>query len=197
MSGPLPIDTPDDADAALFRASVGPVRPVAGKRRAEEALRTPPAVPVAPARAAERFDAALAADLDPDSVETGEELIYLRPGAAPAVLRRLRRGHYAVRDEIDLHAMDAPTAAEVLKRFLDGARRAERLCVKIIHGKGLRSRGRRPVLKMLVDRMLRLRGDVLAFAPARPQQGGSGATLVLLAARRPRRGEKLIPARPA
>lgn len=196
VAEPFSSDTDREEDSALFRASIGSVRPLRGKRRAEESLRpAPPRGAEIPRR--ESFAQALAESPSPTLSETGEELLYLKPGVAPALLWRLRRGRYAVRDEIDLHAMDARTAAEVLKRFLEEARREERLCVKIIHGKGLRSRGRGPVLKALVDRMLRLRADVLAFAPARPQQGGSGATIVLLAARRPRRAGKIIPARPA
>lgn len=181
-------DPPEDSDSILFRQSVGPVRPLRVSRIAAQAL--PVAPPPSAILAAERFDLALMESTDASLLETGEELLYLKPGVAPAILRRLRRGQYAVRDEIDLHTMDAPTAAGVLKHFLDEARRGERLCVKIIHGKGLRSRGRHPVLKALVDRMLRLRADVLAYAPARPQQGGAGATLVLLAARRGRRAGK-------
>ncbi len=192
----VPNDLPEDSDSALFRQSVGPVRPLRGRRMAAQALPVPPPPP-APSDEAQRFDLALAASIDSSLLETGEELLYLKPGVAPAILRRLRRGQYAVRDEIDLHTMDAPTAADALKHFLDEARRSERLCVKIIHGKGLRSRGRRPVLKALVDRLLRRRADVLAYAPARPQQGGTGATLVLLAARRDRRAGKLIRSRSA
>jgi DNA-nicking Smr family endonuclease len=195
VAEPFSSDTEPEEDSALFRASIGRVRPIRGKRRSEESLRrAPPQGAEIPRR--EAFVQALAESAQ-TLTETGEELLYLKPGVAPALLWRLRRGRYAVRDEIDLHAMDARTAEEVLKRFLEEARREERLCVKIIHGKGLRSRGRGPVLKALVDRMLRLRADVLAFAPARPQQGGTGATIVLLAARRPRRGGNFTPARPA
>jgi DNA-nicking Smr family endonuclease len=67
----------------------------------------------------------------------------------------------------------------LLKRFLNDARGGFHPCVRIVHGKGLRSEGA-PVLKQIVDRVLRQRGDVIAFASAPPAQGGSGAVLVLL-----------------
>ncbi|MDW8479833.1 MAG: Smr/MutS family protein [Xanthomonadales bacterium] len=131
-------------------------------------------------------------------METGEELLHLRPGLPQALLRRLRRGHYAVRDELDLHSLDAPTAAALLKRFLDEARREGRLVRQDHPRQGAPlPRGPGPVLRGVVDRLLRLRGDVLAFAPARPAQGGSGATLVLLAPRRGGRTRAATRPRPA
>lgn len=126
------------------------------------------------------MDELLRMDFDPASIEIGEELVYLKDGHSPRVLKRLRRGQFAVADEIDLHQMNAAAAEVSLKRFLDECRASRRLCIKVIHGKGLRSRAAGPVLKRLTDRLLRHRGDVVAFASARPAQGGSGATLVLL-----------------
>jgi DNA-nicking Smr family endonuclease len=59
--------------------------------------------------------------------------------------------------------------------------RARRLgCVRIVHGKGLRSRNREPVLKRKVYHWLRMREEVLAFAQAPATEGGAGAVLVLL-----------------
>ena len=97
-------------------------------------------------------------------------------------LKQLRRGEFSIQDEIDLHNLRASDAETLLKRFLNEARSGMHRCVRIVHGKGLRSEGA-PVLKMLVDRVLRQRGDVLAFASAPPNQGGSGAVLVLLDSR--------------
>ncbi|HRQ35862.1 MAG TPA: Smr/MutS family protein, partial [Chiayiivirga sp.] len=110
----------------------------------------------------------------------GDVLEYLREGHSPRLLRRLKRGHYAVRDEIDLHRMTQTQAESALREFLAEARREGHGCVRIVHGKGLRSGDAGPVLKALVDRMLRLRSDVLAFASAPAPEGGSGAVLVLL-----------------
>jgi DNA-nicking Smr family endonuclease len=95
-------------------------------------------------------------------------------------LRQLKRGLFSIADEIDLHQMTAAVAREAVKLFLDESRRDARLCVKLIHGKGLRSRAEGPVLKRLVDGLLRRRADVVAFASAKPAEGGTGATVILL-----------------
>jgi DNA-nicking Smr family endonuclease len=85
-----------------------------------------------------------------------------------------------VQVELDLHHLPSAEAERLLKAFLTRARDDGRACVRVIHGKGLRSESG-PVLKAMVDGLLRHRGDVLAFASAPPAQGGTGAVLVLLA----------------
>ncbi|MEO7148330.1 MAG: Smr/MutS family protein [Rhodanobacteraceae bacterium] len=85
-----------------------------------------------------------------------------------------------MQDEIDLHQMDEKTAHAVLDDFLAEGKRRGLACLRIVHGKGLRSGAAGPVLKRMVDRVLRRRDDVLAFASARPAQGGTGATVVVL-----------------
>ena len=94
--------------------------------------------------------------------------------------QRLKRGELSAQEELDLHGTDARTAEALLRAFLNDARRHGVGCVRVIHGKGRQSDGI-PVLKNLVDRMLRHRGDVLAFHSAPPAQGGTGAVVVLLA----------------
>ncbi|HEY5020231.1 MAG TPA: Smr/MutS family protein, partial [Steroidobacteraceae bacterium] len=96
------------------------------------------------------------------------------------VLRRLRRGSYRVEAELDLHGMTGAEGALQLAHFLQHARARGLQCVRIIHGKGLRSGQRGPVLKNTVNTLLRRADPVLAFASARPAAGGTGATLVLL-----------------
>ena len=118
--------------------------------------------------------------IDPVAHEVGEELLYLRDGHSPQLLKRLRRGHFSIEDEIDLHQMDERTARATLDEFLADCRKRGVRCVRIVHGKGLRSGSAGPVLKRMTDRVLRRRDDVLAFASARPAQGGTGATVVLL-----------------
>ena len=118
--------------------------------------------------------------IDPAEIEVGEELSYLKAGLSPRLLRRLKRGHFSIADEIDLHQMNVEVARGAVKQFLDESQREHRLCIKIIHGKGLRSRSQGPVLKRMVDGLLRRRGDVLAFASAPSSEGGTGAVLVLL-----------------
>ncbi|MGA9334800.1 MAG: Smr/MutS family protein [Rudaea sp.] len=169
-----------DDDSRLFSQAVGPVRPIAAARTVVARERPAP-IP----RHSQRDEANVSMELltsaiDPAAMEIGEELSYLKPGLSPRLLRRLKRGHFSIVDEIDLHQMTSAVARTAIKQFLDGNSRHGRLCLKIIHGKGLRSRAEGPVLKRLVESMLRHRGDVLAFASAKPSEGGSGATIVLL-----------------
>jgi DNA-nicking Smr family endonuclease len=167
-------------DLRLFEEAVGPVRRIADGGSAPARPRPPPE-PVQ-----SRLDEARVPDeltrtvIDPAEIEVGEELSYLREGLSPRLLRRLKRGQFSIADEIDLHQMSTEVARAAVKMFLDECRREGKLCVKIIHGKGLRSRAQGPVLKRLVDGLLRRRGDVLAFASAPPAEGGTGAVVVLM-----------------
>lgn len=174
-------DNPVSADdLALFETAIGKVRRLhhdaAPIRRPQ-----PAAEPVQ-----SRLDEAqvpselMRSAIDPAAIEVGEELSYLKPGLSPRLLRRLKRGHFSIADEIDLHQMSAEVARGAIKLFLAESLRHGRLCVKIIHGKGLRSRAQGPVLKRLVDSLLRRRADVLAYASAPPAEGGTGAVVVLL-----------------
>ncbi len=117
---------------------------------------------------------------DPATMEVGEELSYLRDGYPPKILRKLRRGQFSVQDDLDLHQMNAAAAQASIVMFLAETKRHGLRGVRIVHGKGLRSRAAGPVLKGLTDRMLRRRDDVIAFASAPPAQGGTGAVVVLL-----------------
>ena len=119
-------------------------------------------------------------DPDPESYESGDTLAWKRDGVQDAVLRKLRRGHYRIEAEVDLHGLKSEAAALEVARFLAECRQHDWRCVRIIHGKGLRSKGEGPVLKRLVDRLLRQRSDVIAFRSARAVDGGSGAVVVLL-----------------
>jgi DNA-nicking Smr family endonuclease len=171
---------PDPDDVRLFHEAVGPVQ----RLHAPDALQRPPPPKPEPTQFL-RDEAAVSSELlntpfDPAELEMGEELSYLRDGHPPKILKQLRRGHFSVQDEIDLHQMTAEVARGVVAGFLDASQRRGLGCVKIIHGKGLRSRAEGPVLKRLVDRMLRQRDQVVAFASAQANQGGTGAVLVLL-----------------
>jgi DNA-nicking Smr family endonuclease len=119
-------------------------------------------------------------------IENGEELIYRRDGVPEQVLRKLRSGHYRVEGELDLHGLNLPQAEAELAACLAAALARELRVLRIVHGKGLRSGNRGPVLKQLVNSYLRRVDAVLAFASAREVDGGAGAALVLLANRRTR-----------
>ena len=174
-----PVESRPDDDAALFRAAIGPVRELPPSP-------TPPSMPKPrplprmaardEAQARDEFRRSLAAD----QLEAGDALSYRRDEVSPRVLQRLRRGEYSAQDEIDLHHSDAVQAEAMLRRFLKDARQAGLGCVRIVHGKGLHSDSGVPVLKNLVDRVLRQRADVLAYHSAPAAQGGHGAVLALL-----------------
>src|SRR5690348_14063158 len=170
-----------DEDARLFREAIGEIRPLAPKPESGHARAKPAPHPAMFERdeAAVR-DELLESAIDPAAHEVGEELLYLREGHSPQLLKRLRRGHFSIGDEIDLHQMDERAARATLDDFLADTRRRDVTCVRIVHGKGLRSGSAGPVLKRMTERVLRRRDDVLAFASARPAQGGTGATVVLL-----------------
>ena len=169
----------DRDDAALFRDAIGPVRELPA-RPAPPAAPKPRAKPRMLERdeddARSEFQRALAAD----ALEAGDVLSYRRDSVPPRMLQRLGRGQFAVEDEIDLHHAGAAQAESMLRMFLADAKQAGSGCVRIIHGKGLHGGSAAPVLKNLVDRVLRQRADVLAFHSAPAPQGGTGAVLVLL-----------------
>jgi DNA-nicking Smr family endonuclease len=168
-------------DAELFREAIGEVRRIETVTAATARPRPPPEpkrLNLDEAEALRESHELGAGSLPPE----GDELqSFRRPEVSERALKKLRRGEYSAQDELDLHHLRAADAEALLKRFLNEARASRHHCVRIVHGKGLRSEGA-PVLKMLVDRVLRHRGDVLAFASAPANQGGAGAVLVLLAA---------------
>ncbi|HEY9142482.1 MAG TPA: Smr/MutS family protein [Arenimonas sp.] len=172
-------------DAALFREAIGEVR----------VLQAPPPVPERP-RPAPRprmreLDEALALQQSRQTgwfeatIEAAEALSYRRDEVPEKVLKALKRGQYSIGGELDLHQMRATEAERWLREFLAQSRAGGHACVRIIHGKGLRAAAGGSVLKALVDRMLRQRADVLAYASAPEAMGGTGAVLVLLARKRP------------
>jgi DNA-nicking Smr family endonuclease len=186
-----PPPEPDDRDdAGLFRAAIGADR---GKVRVLPEAPPPPSAPrPKPSTKMARRDDAEARDelrrMAVSALEAGDALAWRRDEVPPRVLRRLARGEYAVQEELDLHGLPAREAESLLREFLRDCRSHGVGCVRIVHGKGRNSEERLPVLKNLVDRLLRQRADVLAFHSPPPAQGGTGAVLALLEARP--RGER-------
>ena len=115
-----------------------------------------------------------------DGLDTGDEANFLRPGLSRQVLRKLRSGTWVIQRQLDLHGLDRHQAREALADFLASCVKRGVRCVRVIHGKGLGSKGREPVLKTKVKHWLTQRGEVLAYCQARPVDGGSGALVVLL-----------------
>lgn len=167
-------------DAALFREAVEGARPVKAKRLH---LRSTP--PRAEARFRRQDEAAVMRDsllvgAEAMDLETGEEIVYRRPHVKVGVLKSLRRGHFAIKAEIDLHGMNSQEARIELAAFVAECVDQRIQCARVVHGKGLRSGHRGPVLKASVNRWLRQWDDVLAFCSAPARDGGTGAIYVLL-----------------
>ena len=169
-------------EQSLFAATVGAVVPL--KKSATPALaRTrPPAL----ARQRQRDEAAALAESISDAfdveslLETDDALSFRRRGIGIDVVRKLRRGVWVLQDEIDLHGLRSDAARERLAEFVRDSARAGLRCIRVVHGKGLGSPGREPVLKAKVKSWLVQRSEVLAFTHARPADGGHGALIVLL-----------------
>jgi DNA-nicking Smr family endonuclease len=168
-----------------FAEAVGPVTPLAPQRRMVHAPLRPPPHP----RQRELDEQAALREAWSDAVDiesllhTDDGLSFRRPGIGSDVVARLRRGHWAIQGEIDLHGLRREEARATLAEFLAEAMRRGWRCLRVVHGKGLGSPGREPVLKAKVQRWLAQSHAVIAFAQASAPQGGAGALVVLLRGR--------------
>lgn len=173
------------SDRELFLSSIGDVTPLDASDRIEPVFQAPRPIPVQ--RIADEKLALRESLSDEFSVEslleTDEALSYTKEGIGPDVVRKLRRGHWVIQDQIDLHGMRRDEAREMIVEFLRQAALRGIRCVRIVHGKGLGSVNNEPVLKKLVHKWLVQRSDVIAFCQAKPADGGSGTVVVLLKGR--------------
>ena len=167
-------------DIALFRATVGGVDRLPQHKVRPAAPRPEPLPHQTLADKRQALRDALYGHPTPSEVETGEDLYFVRPGVQRRLLRKLRRGQFSIGAELDLHGLTVDAAFERLVEFLRGCRIRDIRCVRVVHGKGLGSKHGRPVLKLKLDRWLRLRDDVIGFCSAPPTDGGTGALYVLL-----------------
>jgi len=170
-----------DDDDNLFQRLMSDAKPLKIKER------VPPASskPQPKARFKRADDQAVLAeslDINIDDLEesSGESLRFQRSSVGRTTMRMLARGSYAIQAEIDLHGMTLAEARPRLESFISRCARSQKLCIRIVHGKGLGSGERGPVLKRAVDRWLRKWDAVLAFVSARQVDGGTGAVYVLL-----------------
>jgi DNA-nicking Smr family endonuclease len=166
----------------LFALSVGKVRPL--RARNEVSFQDPAPEPrplqlaideqkVLHEAMSDEFDVSTLLDVD-------DQLSFRRPGIGLDVTRKLRGGHWSIQRQLDLHGLRSDEAREALGQFIRLSHRTGIRCVRIVHGKGLGSPGRAPVLKAKVQRWLVQKKEVLAFVQARPLDGGAGALVVLL-----------------
>ena len=170
------------AQSNLFQAAIGAVQPLAQPQRAALQPAPPPPLP----RQSEQDEAAalkqtMSDEMDIASLlDTDEMLSFRRPGIGSDVTQKLRRGKWTIQQQIDLHGLRSDEAREALGSFVRDMHKKGLRCVRVIHGKGLGSPGKTPVLKDKVQRWLVQKDEVLAFVQAQPHQGGAGALLVLL-----------------
>jgi DNA-nicking Smr family endonuclease len=171
-----------ERERRLFTHAVGPVQAIADPGRIE-----PRPVPVQPLPVQRQLDEAsvmreaLSDEFDIETLlHTDEMLSYRCPGIGPDVMRKLRDGSWSIQRQIDLHGLRTDEAREALGRFIREAHQQGLRCVRVVHGKGLGSPGRTPVLKNRVLRWLVQKSEVMAFVQARPAEGGAGALVVLL-----------------
>jgi DNA-nicking Smr family endonuclease len=113
-------------------------------------------------------------------LEVDENLSFRRPGIGTDVTRKLRRGDWSIQRQLDLHGLRRDDARETLSIFIREAHQHGIRCVRVVHGKGLGSPGKAPVLKSRVHSWLVQKNEVLAFVQAKPADGGAGALVVLL-----------------
>lgn len=166
----------------LFQAAVGKVQRLPDAPLAN--LRPAPPKPVPKQKALDEAAAlqeAISDEVDISTLlDTDDRLSFRRSGVGPDVPDNLRRGKWAIQKEVDLHGLRSDEAREILGAFIREARRQGIRCVRVVHGKGLGSPGRTPVLKDKVHRWLVQKSEVIAFVQAAPAQGGAGALVVLL-----------------
>ena len=176
----------DPDDLAAFHAAVVDARPLADDGRVRHGSCPPPPRPLqhlADEQAALHESLHGRIDLQ-DRLEGGDEPFYLRRGLAQSVLRDLRRGRWVIQGEIDLHGLNRDEARQLLAAFLAEALHHGKRCVRVIHGKGLRSPQKLSILRQLVRGWLAQREEVLAYCQAKPADGGEGALITLLRAPR-------------
>jgi len=170
------------ADKDLFLKAAGPVKPLQQPPKAVLKKEPPKPIPVQRQRDEEAaLQEALSDAFDASTLlDTDEHLSYRRPGVGPDVTRKLRRGDWAIQGQLDLHGLRTDEAREQLGQFIREAHGKGLRCVRVVHGKGLGSPGKTPVLKGRVQGWLAQKKEVLAFVQARPAEGGAGALVVLL-----------------
>lgn len=126
------------------------------------------------------FHNELSDDIDVGTLETSDEMLFVRSGMQHGLLRKLRRGQFNINGQLDLHGLTVPEARQALTSFLHASQARGARCVAIIHGKGYGSQHKQPILKNKVNSWLQQHPEVLAFCSAQPADGGTGAVYVLL-----------------
>jgi DNA-nicking Smr family endonuclease len=175
------------AEKEMFARAIGPVRALPFKHSPGHRAHLPAAQPAPIAVQQQRDELAVMREAISDEfdvetlLDTDEALSFRRSGMGPDVVRKLRRGGWSIQGQLDLHGLRREEARDALSLFIKDAHKTGWRCVRVVHGKGLGSPGKTPVLKGKVQSWLVQKQEVLAFVQARPAQGGAGALVVLLA----------------
>jgi len=171
-----------NAEKNLFVRAVGAVTTLDHAPRVD--LSPMPAPPLAQQQIRDDINVlreSLSDDFDVSTLlDTDDELSYRSQGIGTDVTQKLRKGHWSLQGQIDLHGLRSDEAREALGQFIRDASKRGWRCVRIVHGKGLGSPGKTPVLKSKVQRWLVQKTEVLAFVQAKGSEGGAGALVVLL-----------------
>jgi len=177
------VEKQTQAERHLFTRAIGAVQPLAHTPRVS--LSGEPAKPLALQQKRDDDNVlreSLSDDFDVSTLlDTDDELSYRRSGIGIDVTQKLRKGHWSLQGQIDLHGLRSDEAREALGQFIRDAHKRGWRCVRVVHGKGLGSPGKTPVLKAKVQRWLVQKNEVLAFVQAKGSEGGAGALVVLLA----------------
>ncbi len=171
-----------EAEHQLFSRAVGAITPLRTRERLHLSDPPPLPLPVQHWLDEERvLRESISDDFDVSTLlDTDDQLSFRRPGIGVEITQRLRAGHWSIQRQLDLHGLRVDEAREALGQFIRNAHKNGMRCVRVVHGKGLGSPGKSPVLKSRVQRWLVQKNEVLAFVQARPMDGGAGALLVLL-----------------
>ena len=171
-----------EAQRNLFQAAIGKVERLPDRGLADLTPKPPAPIPIQHQRDEEAaYQEAISDEVDVTTLlETDEHLSFRRPGVGADVTQKLRKGKWAIQKQIDLHGLRSDEARETLTTFIREAHKQGIRCVRVVHGKGLGSPGKAPVLKEKVHRWLVQKTEVVAFVQAQPAQGGAGALVVLL-----------------
>jgi DNA-nicking Smr family endonuclease len=173
------------AEQDLFKRAIGSVQPISANPRV--LLSNGPALPIASQQIKDDQSAlreSLSDEFDVASLlDTDDALSFRRPGIGTDITKKLRKGDWSVQAQVDLHGLRRDEAREHLSAFLKESIKSGLRCIRVIHGKGLGSPGKAPVLKAKVQSWLVQKEEILAFVQAKPTQGGAGALIVLLKGR--------------
>ncbi len=185
---------PEVEEQALFEEAMADVQPIERDRHLPQiSFRKPTSISEREREVLRELDRIVSGEAPFELSDSDEFMQGAVRGFDPRTVRQLKRGEFTLQADLDLHGLDAATARPLLERFIGDCHARGLRCVRVVHGRGRNSPGGIPVLKANLPRWL-ARGPsrllVLAYTSARPQDGGTGTTYVLLRSRGGRRRKR-------